>query len=415
MQTRTRGFTLMEIMVSMTLFTMIGFAVVLLMRTGVDMWLEGNRSSQQEDRIEQSLPRLEEDLRMVVVPTPEKRIPFDPKNPDPRNEPDPLPPQNRFLSGYKIYKQDGKEIACRYLVFVRDIEGLGEIDTYAARAGTNSRAESYIDGINDEEEFRKNDHLPTGGQCEVLWIWLPYKEPEKQGRGAIYRAYRTPIGGAGTFLDPRNFDDLDALEKNIKPTPMVQDVLLFDVYFWTQFTTTWTWSDGEPRIQERPQSADDAKRAGRECGPSKTWDSTRGILRREPKLGFLLSRVEEPYTGSFSDSSDDIWPRMVRVQFAVAEERTELVRGLGPTDNDFTVLAGDFATGRGELFYKPMKIGLEWVQLAGRDPVQRDMFQIHDRGQRGTAAVGHDPGTPVYFGRIFDITITIPSFRDEMD
>jgi hypothetical protein len=298
---------------------------------------------------------------------------------------------------------------------VRDIEGLGEIDTYAARAGTNSRAESYIDGIDDEAEFRKNDHLPTGGQCEVLWIWLPYEDADRQGLGAIYRAYRTPIGGDKTFLDPRNFDELQELEKNIRPQPMVQDVILFDAYFWTQFTTTWTWSDGEPRVQSRPQPAAEAKRAGRECGPSKTWDSTRGILKRESKLGFLLSRVEESMTGSYNDSSDDIWPRMVRVQFAVAEERTLLAQAIGSSDNEFTVMAGDFATGRGELYYKPMKIGLEWVQLAGRDTVQRDMFQVNDRGRRGTTALAHEMMTPVYFGRIFDVTITIPSFRDEMD
>jgi hypothetical protein len=120
-------------------------------------------------------------------------------------------------------------------------------------------------------------------------------------------------------------------------------------------------------------------------------------------------------TGSYNDSADDIWPRMVRVQFAVAEERTLLAQAIGSSDNEFTVMAGDFATGRGELYYKPMKIGLEWVQLAGRDTVQRDMFQVNDRGRRGTTALAHEMMTPVYFGRIFDVTITIPSFRDEMD
>jgi len=192
-------------------------------------------------------------------------------------------------------------------------------------------------------------------------------------------------------------------------------VILFDAYFWTQFTTNWTWTRGEPRVQQRPSSVEEATRASRQCGPSRTWDSTRGLMKRDPEWGFLLSRVDEERTGSFNDSSDDIWPRMVRVQFAVAEERTTLIRALGPTDNDFTVLAGDFATGRGELYYKPMKIGLEWVRLAGRDTVQRDMFQIHDRGKRGTTALAHAVGTPVYFGRVFDVTISIPSFRDEMD
>ncbi|MHC4409788.1 MAG: prepilin-type N-terminal cleavage/methylation domain-containing protein, partial [Planctomycetota bacterium] len=41
--TSLRGFTLLEILVAMSLFTLIGFSVVLLMTSGVDMWLQGTR------------------------------------------------------------------------------------------------------------------------------------------------------------------------------------------------------------------------------------------------------------------------------------------------------------------------------------------------------------------------------------
>ncbi|MDH3592855.1 MAG: prepilin-type N-terminal cleavage/methylation domain-containing protein, partial [Planctomycetota bacterium] len=163
-----RAFTLLEILIAMSLFTVLGFAVVVLMRNGVDMWIRGNRGARQEDRLEQSLPRLEEDLRMVAVPNQRDRRPFDPKNPDPEKEPQPLMPDNRFISGYQNYKIRDKDYQCRFFSFVRDISGLSEIETYVLRAGRNAKADAYIDGKDDEEEFSKNNHLPTGGAVEVL-------------------------------------------------------------------------------------------------------------------------------------------------------------------------------------------------------------------------------------------------------
>ena len=407
-----RGFTLLEIMVSMTLFTMVGFAVVLLMRTGIDLWLAGNESSQQEDRIEMSVPRLEQDLRHVMVPVPHDRIPFDPNNPDPEFEPEPLPPDNRFLSGYVTYKFREKEVACRYVSFVRGIEGLSEIEAYVRRAGTSSTAEAYIDGVNDEEEFAKNTHLPTGGQCEVLWIWLPdeFGAPpgeERPGVGAVYRAYRSPIGGPGTLLDPKNFDEIKELRDDIQPDAMFQDVILFDIYFWTQYTTHWRWTKGEPRVRGRPKSVDEISAGLPECGPSLTWDSTRGMF--DEKAVFFLGRGKR----SFNFSDDDIWPRMVRIEFALAETVTELSQPLSASGSTFSVVSGDFATGMGELYMVPMKIGEEWLRIEGRDDTQRDMFRIESHGQRFTSSAEHPAGTPVYFGRIFEISVSIPAFRDD--
>ena len=410
---RQRGFTLLEILISMTLFTVIGFAVVLLMRTGVNMWVFGNRGSQKEDRLEQSLPRLEEDLRHVIPSTRATRRPFDAKNPDPEKEPEPLVPDNRFLSSYVEFRVGAKTYRCRYLAFVRDIAGLGEIETYEVRAGTNSGAESYLDGKNDEEEFGKNDHLPTGGQVEVLWIWLPNGWDRgaitNAGVGTVYRAYRSPIGGKDTLLDPKNFDDFAKLRDNIKPQPMFQNVLLFDVYFWTQYTTTWEYSDGDPTVTSPPTDAAQVKAGRRRCGPSRTWDSTRGILAIDSALGFRLSHGKE----SARYTRDDIWPRMVRIEFALAEEETNLSNSLGAADTEFRVVAGDFATGRGDLYGQAMKIGAEWVQINGRDGRQRDVFQVDRRGFRNTHPIAHPEETPVYYGRLFDLTITIPAFRDD--
>lgn len=407
MQSRTRGFTLLEILIAMSLFTLIGFAVVLLMRTGVDMWVAGNRGSEVEDRREQSLPRLEQDLRHVLPSLERPRRPFDPKNPDPQKEPEPEPPDNRFLSGYQVYRIGGKDVPCRYLAFVREITGLAELETYAVRAGQNPQASSYIDGKNDEEEFARNDHLPTGGRVEVLWIWLP--DEDRPGVGTVYRAYRTPIGGPGTLLDPKNFDDLEELRTGIRPQPMFQDVLLFDCTFWTQWTTTWDWSEGEPVRTGPPRSASEIREGQERCGPSRTWDSTRGLLERGGPLGFRLGVGPE----SLRYLADDIWPKAVRVEFAILEERTVLTRGFGPADQTFTVAAADFATGRGDLSGQFFKVASEWVQIGGRDGSRRDTFQVLRRGQRGTASLVHPEETPVYYGRIFDFTIPIPAYRDD--
>jgi prepilin-type N-terminal cleavage/methylation domain-containing protein len=403
---RQRGFTLLEILIAMGMFTVIGFAVTMLMKTAVDMWIRGNEGTQQIDRQEQSLPRLEEDLRMTLVPPQTRRIPFDPKNPDPEVEPEPLPPENRFLSGYVVFKLGERDVHCRYLSFVREITGMDEIEVYASRAGTNPQADAYIDGRDDEEEFKKNRHLPTGGAAEVLWIWLP--DAKRPGVGAVYRAYRSPVGGPGTLLDPQNFDDLREVTEVIAPAPIFQDVVLFDLLFWTQYTTTWEYSKGDPRVVSRPKTPAEMQGGRPICGPSRTWDSTRGILKGG-EAGFTLTKGPK----SLRFTADDIWPRAVRIEFSLVEEQTTLATAFSASDREFVVDALGFASGYGELRRALMKIGEEWLLVDGRDPSRRDVFLVSDRGQRSTPTLSHAMGAPVYFGRVYDASIPIPSFRDD--
>jgi len=401
------GFTLLEILIAMSLFTLIGLAVVMLMTSGVDMWLQGTRGARNEDRKEMSLPRLEEDLRHVRVGTSRDRYPVDLSAGGTEQQELPaVVPDNRFVSGYVTYKFGEREVPCRYLAFVRDLRGLGEIEVYALRAGRNPKADAYIDGKDDEEEFKQNRHMPTGGEIEVLWIWLP--DPEDPGLGAVHRAYRTPIGGKDTLLDPANFDDYGELVRNIKPAPVFQEVLLFDVYFWTQFTTTWQWSEGEPVVTGRPTSRTALEQGPPPCGPSRVWDSTRGMFVGGPN-NFKLNKTKD----SLNYAGDDIWPRAVRIEFALREMTTQLRQEFATNADSFTVYDPDFATGRGEIFGLPMKIGAEWVRVAARDPRDPDTFRIGGRGLRGTTVVNHPAETFVYFGQIYDTTVMIPSYRDD--
>ena len=404
-----RGFTLLEIMIAMSLFTLIGFAVVMLMGSGVDMWLQGTRGSQSEDRREMSLPRLEDDLRMVRIPNQRDRIPADIKIDKRQEERVALVPQNRLSSGYITYKFGEREIPCRYVSFVRSMQGLGEIDVYSRRAGTNPKGDAYIDGTNDEEEFKNNMHRPTGGEIEVLWIWLP--DGDEPGLGTVYRAYRSPIGGKGTLLDPKNYADRGALMRIIKPQPVFQDVLMFDLYFWTQFTTTWEYQNGDPRVTTRIIGSDDAGAAAagpQPCGPSRTWDSTRGIQVAGPNA-FRLHKTAK----SANYAADDIWPRAVRIEFALKEMQSELKSPLAASAPSFSVHDANFATGMGMIYNLMFKVGPEWVRVHERDTRDPDTFILAGRGRRGTVAVNHAEETPVYFGRIYDVTVRMPTFRDD--
>jgi len=401
---RSRGFTLLEILISMSLFTVIGFAVVTLMSSGVEMWLRGTRGSRQEDRLEQSLPRFAEDLRNLVVPAQRDRIPFDPKDPDPEKEPDPLPPDNRMISGVHLYQVGDVTYPCRYVAFVRQTRRMSEVEIYESRAGRDANATAYIDGKDDEREFQRSEHLPTGGQAEVLWIWLP--DETRPGLGAVYRAFRSPIGGKETLLDPANYREWKDLKEKVRPAPIFQDVLHFDVHFWTQFTTRWEYQKGDPLVTDRPRSASGAKVARPDCGPARAWDSTRGIL---PKEAFPLTRGP----ASLNFSGDDIWPRMVRIEFAMREEETVLTSSLAAGQSEFVVESGTFATGRGEIFGMFMKVGPEWVRIRSRSSSSADRFLVDLRGQKDTRELEHVEGTPVFYGRMFDSTVSIPAFRDD--
>ena len=111
--------------------------------------------------------------------------------------------------------------------------------------------------------------------------------------------------------------------------------------------------------------------------------------------------------------SDDIWPRKVRVRVAVAEEDTELAKGISEGDRAFTVVSTDFAVGRGDIAGHYFKIGDEWIQVAGRDVRLRDRFLVQDRGALGTTAVAHGRDNTVHYGRMMDFVLSIPSFRDD--
>ena len=428
MRNDKRGFTLLEVLIAMSLFTILGLGVVLLMSTGVDMWVTGTTASYQEDQAAEGWPKLVQDFRHVLVPMPSDRIPFDPKDPNPQKLPPPLPPENRFISGYVMLDFGDRQVACRYICFVRDTTGFPEVEVYAPRAGRSPDADAYIDGKNDALEYKEKRHMPTGGKAEVMWIWLPkaFTQPAtgeslKLGIGAVYRAYKSPIGGPGTLLDPKNFDTPAKLKKILTvedPTKatkqtriaaMIEDVTLFDAYFWTQYTTTWEWNSSEPRVTSRPKEPEQAKGGRPSCGPSRTWDSTRGILISNDALGFRLNKGES----SLRFSGDDIWPRVVRIQLARAEQKTALATPMTASDDTFRVHATGFAMGQGELYGKFFKIGTEWVSVTARDGSQTDVFNILRRGRMGTSELAHPEETAVFFGRVQDHDIVIPAFRDD--
>ena len=65
---RSRGFTLLEILIAMSIFVMLGSMVVVFMRQSLDIFYTGTRESAQLDRQDSVLPQVRADLANVALP-----------------------------------------------------------------------------------------------------------------------------------------------------------------------------------------------------------------------------------------------------------------------------------------------------------------------------------------------------------
>ena len=65
---RDAGYTLLELMLAMAIFTFLGAMVVFLMRQGLNIFMVGTKDTNLQDRADTVLPRLRLDLEALTVP-----------------------------------------------------------------------------------------------------------------------------------------------------------------------------------------------------------------------------------------------------------------------------------------------------------------------------------------------------------
>jgi hypothetical protein len=211
------------------------------------------------------------------------------------------------------------------------------------------------------------DYKPLGGMAQVAYF--------AQDR-VLYRAIHAPVEV-----------DFAAMLNPAAATPVIEDVLFFDVDYWGQDTTSWEGLAGRG-------------------GPERIWDSTRGLT-----TGGLRSFYLHRGPDSLNDPEDDVFPVKVRVTLCVDSPFPRCV---------FTKLSAETGEGDTQLFADSTRgfpedngfilIDKEWIRYRKKTD---DSFVVERRGVRGTQAADHAEGALVRIGRTFTRTVFLATFRED--
>ena len=204
-----RGFTLLELLIAMAIFAVIGTAVVTLLGQGMGVFTQGTSDTSMHDRLDALLPTIREDLSLIYVPEatgmpppPKPIVPgLAPKAPETKPE----IPSVRLRSGWLFLSDQSKETAnpVFFVAWVRTDARESE-DPMKRDAGTVSRQGAELksfDPASQEAGVKGSTLLPTGGLMEIAYVAVA-EDATHPGVLTLYRAFRAPVGGDKTLLEP---------------------------------------------------------------------------------------------------------------------------------------------------------------------------------------------------------------------
>ena len=412
---RSRGFTLLEILIAMSIFVMLGSMVVVFMRQSLDIFYTGTKESAQYDRQDGILPQVRADLANLTMPAS-----FQAPSPPPPQEllerkgaeaPPPAPPTLvRLRAGYIKLKKAGmpkfKDYPCPYIAFVVSDANEGA-DRLRRRAGEvpakdgNLKSLTTASAISGDASTR---YKATGGLMEIIWIAAPTSvmdpdpgSPEWPAILTLYRGFRTPVGDPEkSLLVPENLDTPDKIKAAC--SPVAKGLLHFGATWRRVFADSWEEELGVGLGEQAPYVGG-------------TWDSTRGLEKTWP-----LYKGPE----SLSDPSDDVFPPFVRLEATLAQ-----VSQFGAGRGEFTLTEGAGADSQvlkisdPDILLRPnlgkirwIKVGGEWMSYELRDVNYGKREVRVRRGRRGTQKVAHENGAWCYVGTPANLQMRLPVFRD---
>jgi hypothetical protein len=405
---RRGGYTLLEILMALSLLVVLGAGLAGLLRQAVSIWSTAEKRGQVYEAGRAILERVAEDLRAAAIRggTPEE-------------------------GGWVRFLADEGAGGRQRLRFVRATSG--ETADSILREGGRAltiRAPAAYDGKDDAADARSGALLAPSGLMEVFYTLDP-----RPGKRLVWRGVRAPIGGPDSLLIDRNVEEgleeppprpaaadrtsVKAAEKAEKgaeppPDPLLEDeryglrraavpiadgVLFLGFRFWTPSTNT--WEDVPPLADPKP---------AQKSGPSPWWDSTRGILDiKGDRDEFTWRRVP----GSIEDGTDDVFPERVEVTVVISED-PDAILGVR--------LAEDLAEKAGDLtLTDPLElpeaaedryvlIEDEWIEVEAADGLKLPVAK-NGRGARWTKAVKHERGSRVETGVTFRRVVEIPGHR----
>lgn len=232
-------------------------------------------------------------------------------------------------------------------------------------------------------------------------LWL-FPWPQADDAGGSYLQLRV-----GRFLPDQliHLDDDRAVDPMTLPVPgsaelpsplvqlhsrvLVEDLLYFELRFWSQYTDSWDERSG---------------------GSELVWDSARaGWLGDGDGPHFRLDRGP----ASLLDATDDVFPHAVHVLLVVGQDPRLaadglLARDLALDDQALQLVNVDRFDGPADGGY--VKVGPEWIHY---DRVDGDELRGLQRGCRGSTAGVRPQGTGVRLGRTVEFTLPLLYGKDD--
>lgn len=391
MRRNHRGFSLIELLVAMSIFSVIGIAIISLLAKSTEFSRSGTSTSETLDSLQTFTEAFTADAGRIYS----------------RAESDKGPTNVRLWSDVVPSDVDGDEKPdgrVRRLAFVAMVPNEAT-DPVTRAAGAAVGGKDVVDQVKDLEEAAKGSLRATGGLMEVFWTAIPESKDDLAVL-TLYRGVRTPIGGPGSFFPskaygpsalpaergPANLPEVRAVAR-----PLLGGVLYFGVDFWARRTESWDPTIVPPK------------------GPIQIWDSTRGILRKGSGLDGFYYAKEAAAQGvsSVDDPTDDTFPRRMRVTLVVEETgqaaRTgTLMQDIAPDVGTIELSDTKFIPAS-DTTQRFVKIGPEWI---GFESVDGNRITGCRRGQRGTTAQAHSFGARVHHGRTVVREIGVATYRD---
>ncbi len=396
------GFTMLELLIAMSIFTVLGTMAIYFMRNSLDIFNQGTSELAKLDRADIVLPKIVDDLAGLYIGDD-----WDPPTPPPEEDallnagmskPPPPPPNAiRFRSGF-VKLTDGvfKDYPCPYFAFIQ-ATGSEWRDASLRRSGEtiDEKALDYTPTTREKSDG-STQFKPMGGLMEVCYIAIPQSESQSSLL-TLYRGFRAPIGSpSGSLLDPANLDTTDKVKAACRP--IARDLVHFGALWRRSFSTSWDRFQGGTGSETDPYVGE-------------VWDSTRGL---DPKWQFFRGK------DSASDNSDDIFPAFVRLEvtlqgtglFGQGRGETRTLDVLNTEDRELRVHDVDFLIRPGPDKIRYLKIGSEWMRYHVDDvEYQAKKVRVH-RAQRGTSKFLHKEGSWIYIGNPFTRDMRLPVTRD---
>ncbi|MGE0711108.1 MAG: type II secretion system protein J [Planctomycetota bacterium] len=400
---RARRFSLLEVLVAMSILVVLGTALMVILRGGLNTWRRSEARRESYDMAQSILLQLRDDFGSMLGPVES-----------------PLPglgeTEARLLC---VPEADGRTT----LFLVRSLKAENE-HPITGHAGSVIGADAVIDQRDDLAEARAARLRATGGAAEVAWVLGP--------DNVLYRGVRTPIGPPLSLFAEGGYELAPPLPEMptagaepqapspspspsaepgvLRPAllrPFARNVIYFECLFRSQYTRTWSTrypALREPRDKEVP-------------GPLDYWDSTRALV------SFQGADDREFHTflgaDSLTDPRDDIFPSAVQVTVVLEEANfagssTFLTAPVGAQDTEILVqdpnrIYERSPDGSPRLGY--VRIGDEWIEF---DEVRGRALHVTKRGARRTTPADHDLSDEVFAGQSFTVVLECPAWREDL-